>query len=254
MVRDGGLWLTYDIPSIVDTLLTKGKSPEVGSKDGDQFRIQDVLIEEEKEGSRTFRVQIKKLSAGLPDLGKLGIKLRIWERSPSGSLVLANAESLPEWDTLSLDWKESKTEDLLLAWKGPEPGDGNTYFGFSADIIYDNRLQHSWSTAPELLTHLLAVEPLASDNLKYYKRPIKLFQEAMGKVREIREGARQENRQSDVEELNKVIKTLEMLATKYPEPNRIVKWHPGTVTCILSEAWTLLPDLAQESKEAGPTL
>lgn len=198
-VRDGGLWLTYDIPTFVDTLLAKGKPPSVGSKDGDQFRIQNVVIEEEKDGSRTFRVQIKKQSTGQPDLGKLGIKLRIWERSPSGSLMLANAESPPEWDTLSLEWKDSKTEDLLLTWKEPEPGGGNVYYGFSAEILYDNRLQHSWSTSPELLTNLLAVEPLDSGKLRYQSRPERMFYAAMRKIRDIRASKSPENRQPDVE-------------------------------------------------------
>jgi hypothetical protein len=44
-VRDGGLWLTYDIPSFVDTLLTKGKPTSVGNKDGDQFRMRDRATE-----------------------------------------------------------------------------------------------------------------------------------------------------------------------------------------------------------------
>ena len=253
MVRDGGLWLTYDIPSFVDTLLAKGKSPSVDKKDGDQFRIQNVLIEEEKDGARIFRVQIKKLSAGQPDLRKLGVKLRIWERSPNGSLVLANAESPPEWDTLSVEWEDSQTEDLLLDWKGPEPGGGNTYSGFSAEIIYDNRLQHSWSTSPELLTDLLAVEALDADKLRYHSRPERQFYEATRSISEIRESKSPRNRQSDVEELKAIIKTLEMLATKYPEPNRSAKWDPSTVAYILREARTLLADLStQESKGASP--
>ena len=238
-VRDGGLWLTYDIPSFVDALLTKGKSPSVDNKDGDQFRIQNVLIEEEKDGSRTFRVQIKKLSAGQPDLGKLGIKLRIWERSADGSLTLANAGASAEWDTLSLDWKDSETKDLLLTWK--EPGDGNTYYGFSADVIYANRLQHSWSTSPELLTHLLAVEPLDTDKLKYRSRPERMFYEAMHKIRDIRENARPDNRQSDVEALKTIIQTLETIGAKYPEWN-----HADDVAYKLREARTLLTDRAKE--------
>ena len=251
-VRDGGLWLTYDIPSFVDALLAKGKSPSVDKKDGNQFRIQNVLIEEEKDGVQIFRVQIKKTSAGQPDLGKPGIKLRIWERSSSGSLVLADAETPPEWDTLSPAWKDSQTEDLLLNWKGPEPGGGNSYYGFSADIIYNNRLQDSWSTSPELLTDLLAVEALDTDKLKYRSRPERQFYDAMRRVREIRE-SKSRNRQSDVEELKWVITTLEMLGTKYPEPSRSAKWDPSIVSYLLRETRTMLSDLsAQESNGASP--
>lgn len=248
-VRDGGLWLTYDIPSFVDSLLAKGKSPGADKKDGDQFRIQNVLIEEEKDGARIFRVQIKKLSAGQPDLRKLGIKLRIWERSPSGSLLLANAESPPEWDTLSLDWKDSQTEDLLLDWKGPEPGGGNAYCGFSAEIIYDNRLQHSWSSSPELLTDLLAVEAIDTDKLKYRSRPERQFYDAMRRIREIREIKSPRNRQSDVEELKIIIQTLEVIGAKYPE------WkHADVVANQLREAQKMLADFStQESKGASPT-
>ncbi len=248
MVRDGGLWLTYDIPSFVDALMAEGKSPIADKNDGDQFRIQNVLIEEEKEGSRTFRVQIKKLSAGQPDLRKLGIKLRIWERSPSGSLMLANAESPPEWDTLSLDWKDSQTEGLLLDWKGPEPGGANTYCGFSADIIYDNRLQDSWSTSPELLTDLLAVEALDTDKLKYRSRPERQFYDAMRRIREIRESKSPRNRQSDLEELKIIIQTLEVIGAKYPE------WkHADVVANQLREAQKMLADFStQESKGASP--
>ena len=238
-VRDGGLWLTYDIPSFVDALVTRGKSPSVDKKVGDQFRIQNVLIEEQKDGSRTFRVQVQKMSSGQPDLGKLGIKLRIWECSADGSLMLANAVAPAEWDALSLDWKDSKTEDLLLTWKGP--GDGNSYYGFSADVIYANRLQHSWSTSPELLTHLLAVEPLDTDKLNYRSRPERMFYEAMHKIRDIREGARPENRQSDVDALKTIIQTLETIRAKYPE------WkHADVVRCELREARTLLADRAKE--------
>ncbi|MFZ4780121.1 MAG: hypothetical protein ACOYM3_32600 [Terrimicrobiaceae bacterium] len=248
-VRDGGLWLTYDVPSFVDALLAKGKSPSVGSKDGDQFRIQNVVFEKEKDGGRIFRVQIKKLSAGQPDLGKLGVKLRIWERSPSGSLVLANEESQPEWDTLSLEWKNSQTLDLLLNWKGPEPGGGNAYYGFSAEIIYDNRLQHSWSTSPELLTNLLAVEPLDSGKLRYQSRPERMFYAAMRKIRDIRASKSPENRQPDVEALRTIIQTLEMIGAKYPE------WkHADVVANQLREAQKMLADFStQESKGASPT-
>lgn len=236
-VRDGGLWLTYDIPSFVDALLTKKKSPVVDNKD--QFRIQNVLIEEEKDGSRTFRVQVKKISSGRPDLGKFGVKLRIWERSADGSLALANTGATAEWDAVSLNWKDSKTEDLLLTWKGP--GDGNTYYGFSADIIYDNRLQHSWGTSPELLTHLLAVEPLDTDKLKYHSRPERMFYEAVFKIRDIRGSARADNRQSDVEALKTITQTLEMIGAKYPEWN-----HADDVAYKLREARTLLTDRAKE--------
>lgn len=61
------------------------------------------------------------------------------------------------------------------------------------------------------------------------------------------------HRQSDMVELKKGITTLEMLQTKYPEPNRGAKWDPSTVTYMLREARTLLADLsAQKSNGASP--
>jgi hypothetical protein len=88
---------------------------------------------------------------------------------------------------------------------------------------------------------LLAVEPLDTDKLKYRSRPERMFYEARHKIRDIREGARPDNRQSDVEALKTIVKTLEMIETKYPE------WkHADDVANQLREARATLADRAKE--------
>lgn len=216
-IRDGGLWLTYDVPSIVEALSASQGEKKATREGKGLFRVKDVVIRKGGEGSMSFHVCVEKLSAERPKGAGTGIRLRIWEKTAAGDLVVVDPESPPEWDMMSVPWKGAGSNDLVLDWTGPKPGSGNVYYGFSVDVFSNDKIQDSWSNSPDLLTHLLAVEPLESSKFGYRSRPVRIYFEARKKLAEIRKNARPESRAADVEEVRRIAEILTALVEKYPD-------------------------------------
>lgn len=214
-IRDGGLWLTYDLPSLVEAMSAKrkaGKSLQAGQV---FFRVKDVVIQEGSDGGKSFRVKIEKLSASRPERGGLGIRPRIWEKTPAGDLVVVEPAVLPEWDVMPSPWKVAVANDLLLDWKGPKPG--NVYYGFSVDVVIDDKIQGSWRSSPDLLTHPLAVESLDASELQYKLRPPRIYFETRRKFAEIRKQAVPESRAADRKAVKECAEIFAGLAERFPD-------------------------------------
>lgn len=235
MVRDGGLWLTYDLPSFVEQLGRESSAFYGRGRVGDQFRVRKVDVREAEGGSRSFRVAVEKLSKGQPDLRALGLRLRVFERGADGRLIIGDLEERPEWDTISRDWPDAETKDLVLNWKGSKPE--RTYAGFSVDLICANKLQDAWASAPEFRALLLAIEPLDCGDLGYPLRSDRLFRDSLQAESMHQQAIRENNRQAAEDALLKLIGSLETLSREYP------KWeHADAVESKLAQARKLQAD------------
>lgn len=227
-VRDGGLWLTYDLPSFVEQAGRRSDEFYGRKSGGAQFRIREVAIQERQGDRRSFRVTVEKIvSESSPkDRRAPGVRLRVWERQADGSLALADPPDRPEWDAASPDWPEGKTKDLVLNWKGDE----SAYAGFSADLIYSHQLQDTWSSAPEFRTHLLAVESLSDGDLSYRLRPDRLFSDYLKATSDHKNAIRENDTEAATASLENSIAALETLEREYPD------WrHADTVKDRLRE-------------------
>jgi hypothetical protein len=227
-VRDGGLWLTYDLPSFVEQAGRRSDEFYGRKSGGAQFRIRKVAIQEGEGGWRSFRVTVEKIAGelSLKRPRTPGVRLRVWERQTDGSLALADLPDRPEWDAALPDWPEGKTKDLVLNWKGNE----TAYAGFSVDLIYSYQLQDAWSSAPEFRTHLLAVESLSDGDLSYRLRPDRLFSDYLKATSDHKKGIRENDPEAATASLENSIAALEMLEREYPD------WrHADTVKARLRE-------------------
>ncbi len=247
-IRDGGLWLTYDLPSFLE--MEDEKSSNALPISGAQLRIKDLSVEEAPDGTRTFRAQIEKLSKDLE--GRWAVRFRIWQRRPDGTLVLSKPINRPELDaTILPKWKQFESRDIVLSWEGPDEESGNEYYGCSVDALCGNRIQDSHATSADLLVHLLSVESLDTNEpnsaeLSCGVRPERIWHAAKVELKRINENLQTTKPDSIRQELDNVIETLEMLEKEFPE------WSSGDpaygniageVTFMLRDARKLRDDL-----------
>jgi hypothetical protein len=254
-VMDGGLWLTYDIPSFVSAITAdasearKGQntgrktkaSPVAGGKD---FRIENVNIEDESDGTKSIKVKIAKTSSKPIDSCDFGVKLRVWEQTISGELVLADTGISIEWDLNENDWKHFLNECLICSYQVPNLDSGRRYYGFSASVICNNLLQDSWGTSPDLLTHLLSYQSLDTNKLKYLGGPRYVFHTSYSQFEAAKRDYRNGDKIAAEALLQLAIKGLKRLQEKCPN------WEPSDVKYKLKDAEDMLASIRNEQKPA----
>jgi len=123
----------------------------------------DIAIENIKEEGETpgrlLSVTMKAKEGFIPDAGNIHIMSYIYERRPDGQVALSFSQTLPQWVTPPIDWKNQETESMQLQYPGPKNEEDGKYYGYVIAVYSSDKLQDYRSQPPDLVERFPLTNP-----------------------------------------------------------------------------------------------
>lgn len=221
MVRDGGFWFTYDLPSYVEAAVAAERRCR-GIRDtvtefAPAFRIGDVFIRGADNGGKFLRIQVVRLMDATPTRFGLGIRIRLWEVTREGEIMPSRSVVSAEWEPSPGDWVRGGVRYLDAEWAGPVKGAGSAYYGLTIDAVYESWIQHTWASSSDLFVNVRAFDRVNDrESLRYPGYPDGAFAFARSTITKVAAEKADPLPVADIVRLRKAAATMVNLQRFYP--------------------------------------